>query len=115
MPPPARISVASSLHPQRIRDFNYGRGTFELTREGDALVRVSTAFGLYPQPNVDFNYGGGAFKLAHEADAMIWESRWPLARIPNSSPSRETFKPDEPILRSLQRDSPESVTLAHWN
>jgi hypothetical protein len=98
MPPPARISVASSLHPQRIRDFNYGRGTFELTREGDALVRVSTAFGLYPQPNVDFNYGGGAFKLAHEGDAMIWESRWPPARIPNNSPSRERFKPDEPIL-----------------
>jgi hypothetical protein len=84
MPPPTRISVTSSLHPQWITDFNCDRGTFELTREGDALSRVSTASGLYPQPNVDFNYGRGAFKLAHEGDAVIRESRWPPARIPNS-------------------------------
>jgi hypothetical protein len=34
-----------------------------------------------------------------------WGSLWPPAYIPNSSPSRERFKPDEPVLRLLRRDS----------
>jgi hypothetical protein len=34
-------------------------------------------------------------------------SLWPPARIPNSSPSWERFKPDEPVLQLLRKDSPE--------
>jgi hypothetical protein len=56
--------MASGLHSQRIMDFNYGGGTFELAREGDTLTRISVTFGLHPQPAMDFNYSGGAFKLA---------------------------------------------------
>jgi hypothetical protein len=89
--PLVRIFVASGLHSEHIMDFNYGGCTFELAHEGNTLVRISVASGLHPQPIADFNYSGGTFELAHEGDALIRESQWPLARIPNSSPSRERF------------------------
>jgi hypothetical protein len=79
--------------------------------KGDSLMRISVDSGLHPQYIADFNYNGGTFELTHEGDALIWESQWPPVRIPNISPSWERFKPDEPILRSLRRDSSESVNV----
>jgi hypothetical protein len=75
--------VASGLHSQRITDFNYGGGTFELAHEGDTLTRISVASGLHPQPTADFNYSRGTFELAHNGDALIRESQWPSAHTPN--------------------------------
>jgi hypothetical protein len=61
-------------------------------------MRIYVASDLHPQQIVEVNYSGGTFELAHEGGALIWESLWPPACIPNSSPSQERFKPDEPIL-----------------
>jgi hypothetical protein len=84
LPPPlVRIFVASGLHSQRITDFNYGGGTFELAHEGDTLMRIFVASGLHPQPTADFNYSRGTFELAHKGDALIRESQWSSAHIPN--------------------------------
>jgi hypothetical protein len=35
--------------------------------------------------------------------------------IPNGSPSQARFNPDEPKLRLMGTNSPESVTLIHWD